>query len=412
MDKKKSSDTKVVDIAKAKAAIFKATKQKPLEPSVAPLGFVSTGSFPVDMVIGGSPTKDGTGMICPGFPRRRITEVYGPESSGKTTLLIHSMIEAQKTGGWAMFIDFEHALSHSYAKTLGLSYDEDKLVVYQPDSMEDGFKMMFVGIASGVDIIGVDSVAAMVPKVEMLKGFDDEDRVGLVARKFSSQLRKFASWLQKYPRLPDNKEVSNPNHPGTALVFVNQTRAMISMGGGGHGGNTENTSGGKALKFYAYLRLRTSRVKSEFVERKDPMTGKKRRFPYGNLTNVKVVKTKLNATQGHSTQMFIRYGYGIDDYLSIIETGIAQKLIKREGAYYSLLDQKFQGKDKFRQFLIEHPKVFEALRTKLAQAVNASAQDIGTDLAEEDELLEDFDGDQDETPEDTEVEETLVEEGI
>jgi recombination protein RecA len=261
--------------------------------------------------------------------------------------------------------------------------------------MEEGFKMMFVGIAAGIDIIGVDSVAAMTPKAEMEKGFDDADRIGIVARKFSSVLKKFVVWLQKYPRLPENKDKPDPSRPGTALVFINQTRAMI--GGSASYGDAENTSGGKALKFYAYLRLRTSRIKSEFVKRKDQMTGKSKSFPYGNVTNVKVVKSKLDAKQGHNTQMFIRYGVGIDDYLSIIETGVVQKLIKREGPMYHLMDQKFKGKDKFRQFLIDNTKVYEALRMKLADAVNAGAVDASAiELEEDDELIEGFDLEDDE----------------
>jgi len=394
---KKASKKKLVNptaeaVAKARRTILKATKQKPLSPTDEPLPYVSTGSFPVDMLIGGTPTKDGKGLICPGFPRRRITELYGPESSGKTTLLIHSMIEAQKAGGSAMFIDFEHSLDHSYAKALGLDYDEDKLLVYQPDSMEEGFKMMFVGIVAGMDVVGVDSVASMVPKDEIVKGFDDAAKIGAVAAKFSNALPKFVMWLRKYPRLPDDKDTPNPDHPGTALILVNQTRALIQTSGGwGGGGDSENTSGGKAIKFFAYLRLRTARIKSEFVERKDQLSGKKRRFPYGNVTDVKVVKSKLDAKQGHSTQMFIRFGVGIDDYLSIIETGVVQKLIKRQGAYYTLGEQRFQGKEKFRQFLIDNPKVFTALRDKLAQAVNASGVDAGSDLDEEDELMEGFD---------------------
>jgi recombination protein RecA len=388
---KKPANRRLTTLAKARKTILKATKQKPLQPSEKPLGFVSTGSFPVDMLIGGTPTKDGKGLVCPGFPRRRIIELYGPESSGKTTLLIAAMVQAQKAGGTAMFIDFEHSLDHNYAKALGLSYDEDQLLVYQPDSMEEGFKMMFVAIAAGIDIVGVDSVAAMVPKDEMVKGFDDAAKIGIVARLFSSVLPKFVAWLQKYPRLPDDKDAVDPDHPGTTLVFVNQIRALISTGGGSYGGDSENTSGGKALKFFAYLRLRMARIKSEFVERKDQITGKKRRFPYGNLTNVKVVKSKLDAKQGHSTQMFIRYGVGIDDYISIIETGVVQKVISKKGSYYFLRDQKFQGKEKFRQFLLDNPKVYEALRQKLAQAANFSALDTGFELDDEDELLEGFD---------------------
>lgn len=386
-----TSSSREAMFAKARAAILKATGSKPLQPGECRMPHVSTGSFPVDMLIGGTPAKDGTGPICPGFPRRRITEIYGPESSGKTTLLISAMVQAQKAGGSAMFIDFEHSLDHNYAKALGLDYDPNKLMVLQPDSMEDGFKQMYIGILTGFDIIGVDSVAAMVPKDELAKGFDDAAKIGAVARQFSMVLPKFVTWLQKYPALPDNKDKPDPSHPGTALVFINQIRALIQTSGHGHGGD-ENTAGGKALKFYAYLRLRCARIKSEFIERKDQMSGKKRRFPYGNVTDVKVIKSKIDAKQGHSTSMFIRYGVGIDDYYSIIETGVVHKVIKREGAFYTLLkDQRFQGKDKLRKYLVENPKVFEALRTQLALSVNAAAVDAGDDLGEEDELLEGFD---------------------
>jgi recombination protein RecA len=323
-------------------------------------------------------------------------------------MLISAMVQAQKAGGAAMFIDYEHALDHSYAKALGLSYEEDKLLVYQPDSMEEGFKMMFVGVAAGFDIIGVDSVAAMVPKKELDKGFDDEAAIGGVARQFSRALPKFAMWLLKFPKDPNNKEKPDPTHPGTTLVFVNQTRALI----GGSGRDNETTSGGKALKFYAYLRLRMQRIKSEFIERKDPMTGRKRRFPYGNVTDVKVVKSKIDAKQGHSAQVFIRYGAGIDDHFSLIETGVAQKLIKKEGAYYSIGEHRFQGKEKFRAFLVENHKIYTALRDKLVQAVNASAVDGPIELEEEDELLEGYDLEGDSVDDDLEGLEDEVTEAL
>lgn len=396
--KKKAGSDLALRMARAKALIYKRTGQKPLQPGAATtMPHVSTGSFPIDMLIGGTPIKGGTGMICPGFPRRRITEVYGPESSGKTTLLISAMVQAQKAGGSAFFIDFENSLDHNYAKALGLSYEEEKLQVWQPNSMEEGFSMMYIGIGLGIDIVGVDSVAAMVPAAELEKGFEDSAKIGAVAAKFARDLPKFAHWLQKFPLESGSKDKPDPNHPGTALVLVNQTRALIQTGGyGGGGGDNENTSGGKALKFFAYLRLRTSRIKSEVVERTDQMTGKKRRFPYGNVTDVKVVKSKVDAKQGHSTQIFIRFGVGIDDYFSIIETGAVHKIIKKEGSYYSLGDQRFQGRDKFRQFLISNPKVYDALRTKLSQSVNATATEVISELGDDDALLEGFDNDDDE----------------
>jgi recombination protein RecA len=392
-----------------RAAILKHTGHKAILPGATSHPCVSTGSFPVDMLIGGTLTTDGK-LLCPGFPRRRITELYGGESSGKTTLLISAMVQAQKAGGTAMFIDFEHALDHHYARKLGLSYDLDKLTVIQPDTMEYGFTMMRLGILGGIDIIGVDSVAAMVPKDELEKGFEDAAKIGAVARQFSGSLPKFAMWLQKYPLLAADKTKSDPSRPGTALILVNQTRALISTSGGHHGGGDDNTSGGKAIKFYASLRLRTSRIKSEIIERKDPMTGKVRRFPYGNVTDVKVIKSKLDGKQGHSTNMFIRYGSGIDDYFSIIETGVAQKVIKREGAFYTVGSQRFQGKDKFRKFLIENPPVFEALRQKLVAAVNATAVDVSEEPTDEDDLLEglDLEGDTDTAADDSAEEEVLT----
>lgn len=391
VDDKKSKKAAVSDraamMAKVRGAIAKATGHKSLQPGTQAYKHVSTGSFNVDMLIGGNRTFDGKGLICPGFPRRRITEVYGAESSGKTTLLLSAMAQAQKSGGGALFVDFEHAIDLSYAQRIGICTDEDQWMCVQPETMEQGFTMMYLAIMGGVDIIGVDSVAAMIPKDELEKGFNDAAKIGAVAAKFSRELPKFALWLQKYPLVPGDKTRSNLDHPGTALVFVNQIRALISTSGGGHGGD-ENTSGGKALKFYAFERLRLARIKSEVIERKDPITGRVRRFPFGNVTDVKVVKSKLDAKQGHSTQIFIRFGYGIDDYFSVIEAGVTQKVIRRDGAYYTLGSQRFQGKDKFRKFLIDTPPVYEALRAKLADAVNASAMEAPDELSEEDELLE------------------------
>src|SRR4051812_23096056 len=142
MPEKKTPSANSSVAARARAAILKATGMKPLQPGSHSYGFVSTGSFSVDMLIGGSKTLDGKGVICPGFPRRRITEVYGAESSGKTTLLISAMVQAQKAGGKALLIDFEHSLDLSYAQKLGLSLDEEKILVYQPDNMEAGFNVM------------------------------------------------------------------------------------------------------------------------------------------------------------------------------------------------------------------------------------------------------------------------------
>lgn len=385
-NKKGAADPTAAVMALAKAAINKHTQQKPLLPGSTAYDCVSTGSFNVDMLIGGTPRSDGKGLICPGFPNRRITEVFGPESSGKTTLALSAIAQAQKAGGTGMLLDFEHSIDLAYAQKIGVSLDPNKMLVYQPPTMEDGFKMILIGIQAGIDIIVVDSVAAMMPKSEMEKGLNDVAAIGAVARKFSFELPKIVKWLHDYPSVPGEKRPDTKRR-GTALVLINQIRASIAMNAYG-GGNDENTSGGKALKFYAYERLRMQRVKSEFVERQDRLTGKKKRFPYGNVTDVKVVKSKIDAKQGHSTQIFIRYGTGIDDYYSVIETGVTQKMIKKDGGYYTFEGQRYQGKEKLRAHLIANTKSFQELRRKLVDAVNAEGTLATEDLEEGDVVLE------------------------
>ena len=297
-----------------------------------------------------------------------------------------------------MFIDFEHALDMNYARAVGISTDEDKWLFYQPDNMEMGLMQIAAGISAGFDIVGVDSVAGMVPKAELEKDLDDAAKIGAVAAKLARDLPKFVLWLAKYPVIGQGEvKKKDPDHPGTSLVFLNQTRSLISTSGyGGGGGDAENTSGGKALKFFSYLRLRTSRIKSEVIERKDTITGKPRRFPYGNLTDVKVVKSKIDGKQGHSTNVFIRYGFGIDDYYSIIETGVVHKLIKKEGAYFVLNNERYHGKDKLRSFLVGNPKSYEDIRGKILTAISATAMTASPEeLNEDDRIMESMSEDDD-----------------
>ena len=203
VDKTKSAPSA---LALAQAMILKSTNQKPVQASNSTMANVSTGSVIVDYLIGGSPAMDGKGPVCPGFPRRKITEVYGAESSGKTTLCLQSIADIQRRGGTAMFLDFEHALHAGYAQQLGVSFDPNKLGFYQPDTMEEGFKMMLIGIMSGVDLIVVDSVAAMVPAAELDKDPGEIAKVGGVAKPMSENLPKFALWLSKYPMDKESKK--------------------------------------------------------------------------------------------------------------------------------------------------------------------------------------------------------------
>lgn len=339
---------------------------------------VSSGSFAIDDLIGGSLASDGKPK-CPGYPRRRITEVFGAESSGKTTGALQAIAECQRNGGWAVFLDFEHALDHGYAKALGVSFDESKLLLYQPDTLEEGMKLIYVNIMMGADLIVVDSVAAMVPASELEKGADDAAAIGLQARAFSRFLPLIGIWLWK-------AEAKARNPEGTALILINQIRATISKGGPGGGGPETNTSGGKALKFYAYLRLLYTKIKSEYVEKKNKFNGKKIRQPYGNHTQVKIIKSKIDAKQGQTADIFIRFGQGIDDALSLIEAGVNHKFIQKEGAWYSFKGQRYQGRDDLRTFLKNDRKAFEELRRNVLDCVQAGAvaatddEDDGDDI--------------------------------
>jgi len=384
-------------------AIAKMTKkdgeQKPLGFKAEPFQVAPSGSLALDNLIGGNPAPDGSGPICPGYPRQHITEVYGPESSGKTTLALHAIAEVQARGGVAMFLDFENALHHGYAKALGVSFEEDKLMLYQPDFMEQGLDMAKIGIAAGVDIIVVDSVAAMVTKDEMAKNFADVAKIGTRAAKLSDALPKLVKFLKR----PNER-----NTQGTAFIFINQTRAQI--GGMSKG---DGTAGGKALKFYAYLRLQANKIQSEYLEKVNPLTKAKEKVPFGNKTQVKVVKSKVDAKQGAKANIFIRYGQGVDDFYTTIESGAAHGIIKKAGAYFEYGGTRVQGREKFRAFLKNNPEKFESLQEELLKTLRTqSLPDApdGDDSEDDDidALLTAVEGDGDEFDDDSPAEDVVV----
>jgi recombination protein RecA len=393
--------------ALTRAMILKSCKQKPIETAPSTMAHVPSGSVVVDNLIGGSRALDGKGAVCPGYPRRYITEIFGPESSGKTTLALAAVAGVQRAGGTVLYLDFEHALHHGYAKQIGVRFDES-LSLYGPETMEEGMKMMLVGIMTGVDLIVVDSVAAMVPKAEFEKKIEDAAKVGAVAKKMAENLPKFALWLRKHPQSGQGEAKKTiVGHPGTSIILLNQERAtIVTSGGGGHGPET-NSSGGKALKYFAYVRMRLSRISSEVIERNDPMTGKKKKFQYGNITSVKIVKDKADGHQGYSANIFIRYGYGVDDAFSIIESGVANGVVQRDGAYYSYMgEHRVAGRDKFRQLLLTNSKLFEEIKLKVIAAIVEAARPFSDDeLNEEDEieatLESEFGDDEDEATKDS-----------
>lgn len=286
---------------------------------------VSTGSLGLDMALGVG-----------GLPRGRVVEIYGPESSGKTTLTLQVIAEMQKKGGVAAFIDAEHALDPGYAQKLGVNVGD--LLVSQPDTGEQALEITDMLVRSGsVDIVVVDSVAALTPKAE-IEGEMGDSHVGLQARLMSQALRK----------LTGNIKRSN-----TLVVFINQIRLKIGV----MFGNPETTSGGNALKFYASVRLDIRRVGS--IKKGDEVIGSE--------TRVKVVKNKV-APPFKVADFDILYGEGISRLGEIIEWGVQGKFIEKSGAWYAYQGEKIgQGKENAREYLREHPEIAAEIETKIRQ---------------------------------------------
>ncbi|WP_129597052.1 recombinase RecA [Anaerophilus nitritogenes] len=291
---------------------------------------ISTGSLDLDIAIG-----------IGGIPRGRIIEIYGPESSGKTTVALHIIAEAQKAGGVAAFIDAEHALDPVYAKNLGVNIDE--LVVSQPDTGEQGLEICEALVRSGaIDVIVVDSVAALVPKAE-IQGEMGDSHVGLQARLMSQALRKLAGAINK----------SN-----TSAIFINQLREKVGI----MFGNPETTTGGRALKFYASVRLDVRRI--ETLKQGDDMIG--------NRTRVKVVKNKV-APPFKVAEFDIMYGTGISREGSVLDCAVKMDVVKKAGSWYSYEEHRLgQGRENAKQFLIDNKELCLELENKIRKANNLS----------------------------------------
>ncbi len=288
---------------------------------------ISTGSLTLDVALG-----------IGGIPRGRITEIYGSESSGKTTLALHCIAEAQRNGGMALFVDAEHALDTEYAKTLGV--DVDRLYVSQPTTGEEALQIMDAMIASGaMDIVVLDSVAALVPKSE-IEGDMGDSFVGLQARMMSQALRKLGGSLNKTK---------------TAAIFINQIREKIGV----MFGNPETTPGGRALKFWASVRLEVRR--GEFL--------KSGTDAYGARTKVKVVKNKV-APPFKQAEFDMIFGQGISRAGDVLDLSVEHSLVTKAGTYYNYGETRLgQGRDNAREFLLSNPEIMSeldlALRTKL-----------------------------------------------
>jgi recombination protein RecA len=298
----------------------------------APVEVITTGSIALDVALG-----------IGGLPRGRVIEVYGPESSGKTTIALHAVANAQRAGGIAAFIDAEHALDPDYAKALGV--DTDALLVSQPDTGEQALEITDMLIRSGaLDVVVIDSVAALVPRAE-IEGEMGDSHVGLQARLMSQALRKITGALST---------------SGTTAIFINQLREKVGV----FFGSPETTTGGKALKFYASVRLDIRRIE----------TLKDGSDAVGNRTRVKVVKNKC-APPFKQAEFDILYGHGISREGSLIDLGVEQGVIRKSGAWYTYEgDQLGQGKENARKFLADNPDIAAEIEKRIKDKLGIGAK--------------------------------------
>ncbi|HEY2932573.1 MAG TPA: recombinase RecA [Acidobacteriota bacterium] len=314
-----------------KGAIMKLGSQP-----VQAIPVISSGSLAVDAALG-----------IGGFPRGRVVEIFGPESSGKTTIALQVVAEAQKVGGTAAFIDAEHAMDAGYAQRLGVNIDE--LLVSQPDSGEQALEIAEVLVRSGaVDVLVVDSVAALVPRAE-LEGEMGDSHMGVQARLMSQAMRKLTGIVSK----------SN-----TCLIFINQIREKIGV----MFGNPETTTGGRALKFYSSIRLEIRRVAS--LKEGDQVIG--------NRTKIKVVKNKL-APPFREAEFDILFGEGISREGDLLDLGVEKRVIEKSGSWFSFKGERLgQGRENARQFLKEHPEIAAGLAGKITETLGmARAETAG-----------------------------------
>ena len=331
MDKTKALDAALSQIERAfgKGSVMRLGAGEALE-----IEAVSTGSLGLDIALG-----------IGGLPRGRIVEIYGPESSGKTTLALHTVAEAQKTGGICAFIDAEHALDPVYARKLGVNIDD--LLVSQPDAGEQALEIADTLVRSGaVDVLVIDSVAALTPRAE-LEGEMGDSLPGLQARLMSQALRKLTASISK---------------SRTMVIFINQIRQKIGV----MFGNPETTTGGNALKFYASVRLDIRRIGA--IKERDEVTG--------NQTRVKVVKNKV-APPFRQVEFDIMYGEGVSKMGELVDLGVKAGVVEKSGAWFSYNSQRLgQGRENAKQFLRDNPEVAAEIEAVIRQNAGLIAQQI------------------------------------
>ena len=341
MEKNKALDAALTQIERAfgKGSIMRMGQRTIAEQ----IEVIPSGSLSLDLALG-----------IGGLPKGRVVEIYGPESSGKTTLALHAIAEAQKRGGTCAFIDAEHALDPTYARKLGV--DVDNLLISQPDAGEQALEICDTLVRSGaVDVVVIDSVAALVPRAE-LEGEMGDNHMGLHARLMSQALRKLTGSVSK----------SN-----TMLIFLNQIRLKIGV----MFGNPETTTGGNALKFYASVRMEIRRIGS--IKDRENVTG--------NQTRVKVVKNKL-APPFREVEFDIMYGEGISKLGELIDLGVKAGVVEKSGAWYSCDSQRIgQGRENAKQFLRDHADVADSIERRIREKAGVVADSLLVHATEDEE---------------------------
>jgi recombination protein RecA len=345
MDRDKMLEVALTQIEKqyGKGAVMRLGEH----PTSLGISVIPTGSLALDIALGVG-----------GIPRGRIVEVFGPEGSGKTTVCLHMIAEAQRRGGIAAFVDAEHALDPTYARNLGVNIDE--LLVSQPDSGEQALEICDLLVRSGaLDIVVVDSVAALVPRAE-IEGEMGDSHVGLQARLMSQAMRKLNGSLSRFE---------------TTAVFINQLREKIGV----MFGNPETTPGGRALKFYSSVRLDVRKIEN-LKDGTDVV---------GSRTRVKVVKNKV-APPFRQCEFDIMYGKGISKEGSLLDVGVDMEIVKKSGAWFTYEgDQIGQGRENARQFLVEHPEVAREIERRVREAVGLASFDGGEEPVQVDVVVTD-----------------------
>ncbi len=328
-DKNSTDKLKALQLTldKLEKSYGKGTVMKLGDTAIDPIEFIPTGSIGLDIALG-----------IGGLPKGRVVEIYGPESSGKTTLAIHAIAESQKRGGIAAFIDAEHAFDRTYAQKLGV--DIENLLISQPDNGEQALEIADNLIRSGaIDIIVIDSVAALVPKAE-IEGEMGDSKMGLQARLMSQALRKLTGMISK---------------TGCCCIFINQLREKIGV----MFGNPETTTGGNALKFYASVRLDVRRISQ--IKDTDEVSG--------NRVKVKIVKNKV-APPFRLAEFDIMFGEGISKAGEIIDLGVEYNIIKKSGSWFSYGETRLgQGRDAVKNLILDNPEMMEELEKKIKDAV-------------------------------------------